>query len=181
MVWASLNFERLNSCFCTFSIYIKETTSSTVYMEFSSQFKNKMETTTTTRSAFFCAWLTLIPHSQPTPFLVICPKQEKKSNFQHISLSTRSKSYGFIFFKNFLGQQYKRFWGSLCFSLIHRKGTSSPTPYNIKRLQQPSNIVHKKKRDNTSITRWTIKNAFCGKACLNVRVLVWIIFLLTKT
>ena len=102
---------------------------------------------------FFCAWLTLIPHSQPTPFLVICPKQEKKSNFQHISLSTRSKSYGFIFFKNFLGQQYKRFWGSLCFSLIHRKGTSSPTPYNIKRLQQPSNIVHKKKRGNTSITR----------------------------
>ena len=34
-------------------LYYKKRTSSTVYMEFSSQFKNKMETTTTTRSAFF--------------------------------------------------------------------------------------------------------------------------------
>ena len=150
-------------------------------MEFSSQFKNKMETTTTTRSAFFLRMAdldtTFITHTVSRNM----PKTGKKSNFQHISLSTRSKSYGFIFFKNFLGQQYKRFWGSLCFSLIHRKGTSSPTPYNIKRLQQPSNIVHKKKRGNKSITKWTIKNVFCGKACLNVRVLVWIIFLLTKT
>ena len=115
-----------------------------VSTEFSSIFKNKMKTTTTTRSAFFCAWPLFIPQTQPTPFLVIWPKQGKKNNFEHISLSTKSKSYVFNFFSRFDMQQCTRIRVSLCFSLIHSKGTSSSTPYNIKGLHQTSNIVHKK-------------------------------------
>ena len=134
-------------------LYIKETTSSTVYMEFSSQFKNKMETTTTSRSAFFLRMADL--DTTFTTHTVSCnmPKTGKKSNFEEISSSKTRKSYVFIFFSKFNTQQYTRIRVSRCFPLIHCKGTSSPTPYNIKGLYQRGVIVHKKKRGNRSITR----------------------------
>ena len=144
-------------------LYIKKRTSSTVYMEISSTFNNNFENITTKQCAFFVRMADLDTTFTTHTVSRNMPKTGKKSNFQQISLSTRRKSYGFNFFKNFLVQQYKRFWGSLCFSLIHSKGTSSPTPYNIKGLHQRSNIVHKKKRGNTSITRWWIKKAFFEK------------------
>ena len=138
--------------FFEFFLYIKETTSSTVYMEFSSTFKNKMKTSTTTRSAFFLRMADLNTTFTTHTVSRNMPKTGKKSNFQQISLSTRRKSYGFNFFKNFLVQQYKRFWGSLCFSLIHSKGTSSQTAYNINGCHQHANMVHKTKPPNRSTT-----------------------------
>ena len=135
-----------------FFLYYKKRTSFVVSTEISSQFKNKMKTTTSTRSAFFLC--TAVIHTTFTTHTVSrnMPKTGKKSNFQQISLSTRRKSYGFNFFKNFLVQQYKRFWGSLCFSLIHSKGTSSQTAYNINGCHQHANMVHKTKPPNRSTT-----------------------------
>ena len=134
-------------------LYYKKRTSFVVSTEISSQFKNKMKTTTTTGSAFFLC--TAVIHTTFTTHTVSCnmPKTSKKSNFEEISSSKTRKSYVFIFFSKFNTQQYTRIRVSRCFPLIHCKGTSSPTPYNIKGLYQRGDIVHKKKDGNTSITK----------------------------
>ena len=135
-----------------FFLYIKKRTSLLVYMEISSTFNNNFENITTKQCAFFVRMADLDTTFTTHTVSRNMPKTGKKSNFQQISLSTRRKSYGFNFFKNFLVQQYKRFWGSLCFSLIHSKGTSSQTAYNINGCHQHANMVHKTKPPNRSTT-----------------------------
>ena len=70
-----------------------------VSTEISSQFKNKMKTTTTTRSAFFLCMAVI--HARDTTHTVSrnMPKTGKKSNFEEISVSTKKQKLRIHFFQ----------------------------------------------------------------------------------
>ena len=122
--WGFWSLQKIKLKLFEVFLYIKETTSSTVWMEFRSQFKNKMETTTTTKSAFFLRMADLDTIFTTHTVSRNMPKTGKKSNFEEISSSKTRKSYVFIFFSQFNMQQYTRIGVSLWFSLKHGKGTS---------------------------------------------------------
>ena len=91
--------KKWNSCFLRFFLYYKKRTSFVVSTEFSSIFKNKMKTTTSTRSAFFLC--TAVIHTTFTTHTVSrnMPKTGKKKQLWTYFFINKKEKLLFHFFQ----------------------------------------------------------------------------------